>query len=91
MFTVKQKQEICELLNPVITATYDYIEELCEAALKLLKKHVPKNLIDKCEILCFVRHQTDAVAIIMEQLVKIGYLTVPDEKANLCFFGIRND
>lgn len=91
VFTVKQKQEICELFAPVITTTYNYIEELCEASLKLLKKYVPKNLSDKCEVLCFVRHLSDAVAIIMEQLVKIGYLTVPDEKANLCFFGIRND
>ncbi len=88
VFTNKQKQEICELFNSVIAAAYDYAEELCRAALKLLKKHVPKNLSDKCEVLCHIRHQADAVAIIMEQLVKIGYLIVPDEKANLCFFGI---
>lgn len=90
VFTKKEKQEICEVFSPVITATYDYAEELCGAALKLMKKHIPKNLTDKCEILCHIRHQADAVAIVMEQLVKIGYLTVPDEKANLCFFGIKN-
>lgn len=91
VFTNKQKEEICEMFASVIKEIYDYIEDVCNEALKHLKSYVPKNLADKCEALCFVRHQSDVVAIIAEQLVKIGYLTVPDEKANLCFFGIRND
>ena len=63
--------------------------EICNLAEGFFKKHTPKCFHDRCEQLCFVRHQADAMAIIVEKLVNEGYLIVPNEKTNLTIFGVR--
>ena len=82
------KEEMDKDFADAVTCIDDYATELCKSAEAILKKYVPRNLSEQCDVLCEIRHKTDVAGILMEELVKIGYLTVPDEKCNLCFYGI---
>ncbi|MBO5065386.1 MAG: sigma-70 family RNA polymerase sigma factor [Clostridia bacterium] len=89
VITKKDKEEMDSDFACTIKSIENYATELCKGAEAILKKHVPRNLIEQCDILCYIRHKTDVAGILMEELVKIGYLTVPEEKCNLCFYGIK--
>lgn len=49
------------------------------------------KLKDKVGQLTHIHHQMDAMAFIIETMVEKGQLTVPEEKVNLCIFGVRNN
>ncbi len=87
--TKKEKQQMDKDFADAVNAIEKYANEICKGAGTILKKHVPRNLSNQCDILCDIRHKTDVAGVLMEELVKIGYLTVPEEKCNLCFYGIK--
>ena len=76
-------------LGDIIYQITECMDEICRLATEVFKKHTPKCFHDRCEHVCYVRHQADAMGIIVEKLVSDGYLTVPAEKANLCMFGVK--
>ncbi len=89
VITSDEKEQMDKDFVDAVNSIENYANELCKGAEEILKKHVPRRLSDQCDILCDIRHKTDVVGILMEELVKIGYLTVPQEKCNLCFYGIK--
>ena len=88
-FTSKENYLMRKQLEEIIDEIVFCMLEICNLAVGLFKKHTPKCFHDRCEQLCFVRHQADAMAIIVEKLVNEGYLIVPNEKTNLTIFGVR--
>ncbi len=90
VITKKEKEQMDADFSDTINSIENYAEELCKGVEVILRKHVPRSLSNQCGILCNIRHRTDVVGILMEELVKIGYLTVPEEKCNLCFYGVKS-
>lgn len=89
VFTSRDDYLMREQLKEIIDATVVCMQEICIKATEIFKKHSPKYFEDKCEQLCYIRHQADAMAIIVQKLVGDGYLTVPDERTNLTIFGVK--
>ncbi len=81
------KLQVSELVELVKSC----MQEICHRATVILKKYVPEHLKENCRYVCFLRHQSDTIGIIAEELVKIGYLKVPEERKNLCIYGVRNN
>ena len=63
--------------------------KICELTTDICKKYTPKHLQDRCERLSYVCHQADVMGIVVEKLVDDGYLVVPEERTNLCVFGVK--
>lgn len=80
--------ELKEILLPMIDTVCDAMIKICETAAETLMGYVPKNLKDKCGQLAHIHYQMDAMAFIIETLVAEKYLLIPDEKMNLCVFGV---
>lgn len=91
VFTSRDNYYMRKELQPIIDMTVNAMDNICRMAAELFKKHTPKNLMDRCEHLCYVRHQMDVMGIIVEALVQTGYLTIPAEKTNLCVFGVKRE
>ena len=89
VFTTKDFYNMTKDLMPAIELIEDCMDKICKTAAEIFKKYTPENLRDRCEQLCYVRHQADAMGIITEKLVEKGYLHIPDKKTNLCIFGVR--
>ena len=89
VFTTRGAYNMTKDLMPAIELIGDCMDKICKTAAEIFKKYTPENLRDRCEQLCYVRHQADAMGIITEKLVEKGYLHIPDKKTNLCIFGVR--
>lgn len=88
-FTTRQAHVMRQKLKKSIDATVECIDKICTIAAEICKKHTPKHLQDRCERLAHVNYQADVMGIVVEKLVADGYLTVPEERTNLCVFGVR--
>jgi len=88
VFTSRDRYFMQKQLQAISDLTAECMEKICGMAYGILKKHTPKHLHDRCEHLCYVRHQADAMGIIMEKIVNDNYLTVPTQRTNLCMFGV---
>lgn len=89
VFTSRQNHLMRKQLQEIIDPITNCMEIICSIACEIFKRHTPKYFHDRCEHLCYVRHQADAMGIIIENLVRDGYLHVPEEKTNLCIFGVK--
>lgn len=87
--TSQENHYIREELKPLTDIIVNCMEKICSGAAILLKKHAPKQLKEHCEQLAYVRYQAGAMGIIVENLVSEGFLTVPEERANLCVYGVK--
>lgn len=88
VFTSKERYLMEKKLQEIINLTVDCMEKICGMAYVILKTYTPQHLYDRCEHLCYVRHQADAMGIIVEKLVADKYLIVPEERTNLCMYGV---
>jgi len=88
-FTSREHHTMRSELGDIVDQITECMDEICRRATEIFKKHTPKCFHDRCEHVCYVRHQADAMGIIIEKLVEDGYLTVPAEKVNLCMFGVK--
>lgn len=88
-FNTRQAYYMRQQLQEAIDAIMECMGKICELTTDLCKKHTPKHLQDRCERLAYVCHQADVMGIVVEKLVAEGYLAVPEEKTNLCIFGVR--
>lgn len=82
--------EMKKLLEPAVGEAYACMKNICGIAAECLTEYVPKSLRDKCGQMAVIRHQMDAMAYIIEEMVRNGQLIVPDERVNLCMFGVDN-
>lgn len=80
--------EIKEILTPVINEVCGCMEEICGIAEKTLKDYAPKALKDKFGQLSWIHHELDILAFIIETMAGRNQLIIPDEKANICMFGV---
>ncbi len=78
-----------EVFAPSISIANEAVIEICESAKEILKRNVPENLRDKCDELAYVRHQMDAMAYVIESLIKKGYLAIPEKRQNLTIVGMK--
>lgn len=88
-FTSRANFEMKNQLREIMDRTIMCMETICRSAAQIFKKHTPPPLRDRCEQLCYVRHQADAMGIIVEKLIEDGYLIVPDTQANLTMYGVK--
>ena len=88
-FNTRQSHYMRQQLKEAIDATMECMGKICEMTTDICRKHTPKHLQDRCERLAYVCHQADVMGIVVEKLVAEGFLTVPEEKTNLCIFGVR--
>lgn len=89
IFTSRENHLMRKQLREIIDPTVECMEKICSMACEILKRHTPEYFHDRCDHLCYVRHQADAMGIIIEKLVKERYLIIPDQKTNLCVFGVK--
>ena len=76
-------------LKEIIQLTAECMEKICEMACEIFNKHTPKYFRNRYDHLCYVRHATDTMGIIMEKLVADQFLFIPKEQTNLCMYGVR--
>lgn len=88
-FASQQCHWMRQMLKEAINATMECMDRICIMTTAICKKHTPKHLQDRCERMSYVFHQADAMGIIVEKLVADGYLVVPEERTNLCIFGVK--
>lgn len=89
VFTEDVLAQIEALAEPLIEEVCSCMQEICDTATKTLKDYVPRALQSKCAQLACIHHQMDAMAFIIETMVKRKQLIVPDEKVNLCIYGVQ--
>ena len=89
VFTSTQGTEMAGQLKEIIQLTAECMEKICEMACEIFNKHMPKYFRNRYDHLCYVRHATDTIGIIMEKLVADQFLFVPKERTNLCMYGVR--
>lgn len=90
IFTSRDNHLMCETLKPIIDDIVLCMDKICSMAAEIFKRHTPQYFCDRCERLCYIRHQADAMGIIIERLVSDGYLIVPDKRTNLTVFGVKH-
>ncbi|MBQ8613837.1 MAG: sigma-70 family RNA polymerase sigma factor [Ruminiclostridium sp.] len=83
--------EITDFLSPVVNEFCACLEECCTTAGKILVEYVPKALKDKCGQIAQINYQLDVMAYIIETMVSRGQLVIPEEKANVCMFGVQKN
>ena len=88
-FTSRNNHEMKKELKEIMDRTVQCMETICCSASQIFKKHTPTLLRDHCEQLCYVRHQADAMGIIVEKLIEDGYLIVPNQRTNLTMYGVK--
>lgn len=88
VFSESVFDKVKEIIQPAIDETCNCMVEICDIAAETLKDFAPKALKDKCGQLARIRYQMDVMAFIVETMVKRNQLIVPDEKVNLCIFGV---
>jgi hypothetical protein len=88
VFKAEAFDELKEILTPAINEVSSCMREICDIAAETLKDYVPKALTDKCGQLSTINHQMDVMAYIIEEMVKREHLIIPEEKTNVCIFGV---
>lgn len=80
---------IWSVLKPLAEDVCGCMMEVCDIAAQTLKKYIPKELLPQGDLLAFIRHQMDVMALIIETLVTNNFLSLPKEKEKLCVFGVK--
>lgn len=83
--------EITDLLAPIVNEVCACLEECCGIAAKTLIDYAPRAFKDKCGQLAQIHYQLDVMAFIIETMVSRKQLIVPEEKANICMFGVQKN
>lgn len=88
VFAHESMVELCKMLSPLSVKVTECMDKICKQAATILDKYTPEHLKNNCEQFSYIRHQADTMAIIVHQLVEKGYLVVPNEKVNICMYGV---
>ncbi|MBQ7796806.1 MAG: sigma-70 family RNA polymerase sigma factor, partial [Lachnospiraceae bacterium] len=89
VFTYEDFYAVKLILVPVTEMIFKCISEICAIAAETLRDYVPKALRQSCTHLAYVNYQTVAAALLVETMVQKEYLVVPNERINLCMFGVK--
>uniref|UniRef100_UPI0040575DEE sigma-70 family RNA polymerase sigma factor n=1 Tax=Acetatifactor sp. TaxID=1872090 RepID=UPI0040575DEE len=88
VFSDEVFHQLEDILSPMIEETCKCMIQICNVAEETLKNYVPKALKDKCGQLSRINYQMNTMALIIEEMAANGQLTIPDERTNLCMFGV---
>ncbi len=89
VFVKAELEHVKEALAPIVDLIFACILEICAIAEETLKDYVPNALKNDCGHLANVHYQVDSAAQIMEEMVRRGMLTVPEEKVNMCMYAVK--
>ncbi len=78
-----------EILSPISEITNSCMIEACEVVSKMLYKDVPASMKKYNPLFAHIWYPLESMALIVEAMVETGYLFVPEEKTNLCMFGVH--
>ncbi|MCM1335562.1 MAG: sigma-70 family RNA polymerase sigma factor [Bacteroides sp.] len=76
------------LLAPAVEETIRCMDEICERAIERIRPSIPSNLRDRCDYVTRINFLIETIACLVESMVEEGALKVPNERANLCMFGV---
>ncbi|MDL2287300.1 sigma-70 family RNA polymerase sigma factor [Eubacteriales bacterium OttesenSCG-928-G02] len=83
------EKRIWEILKPISEKLCDCMTEICDTAAQTLKNYVPKALAEKCDQICYIHHQMDVMAFVIEEHIEQNLLKLTDNTEKLCVFGVR--
>lgn len=82
------ENEVKNLLTPAIEETARCIDEISGLAIERIRPSIPNALKDRCDYVIRITYMLDTIAYLVETMVEDGALIVPNEKTNLCMFGV---
>ena len=83
--------KICEILKPLSEVVANCMVEVSDKAAVILAEHAPESVRAQCADIAKIHHRLDVMAFLMEKMVEKGNLFVPDERVNLCIFGVKKE
>jgi len=89
VFTRESYDALCTLLRPLAEKTAELMLALSALGREMLASRVPTSVREQCGDIAKIHHRLDAAAILMENWIASGRLTVPAEKTPLCVFGVK--
>lgn len=89
VFEETQFARLCEMLSEVTEEIADGMVKISETGARLLEGYVPAEVRDQCGDIAKHHHRIDVTAILMEEMVAKGRLTVPKERVPLCVWGVK--
>jgi len=78
-----------EILSPISEAACSCMTEACEVVSKMLYKDVPTSMKKYNPLFGYSWYPLEAMALMVEAMVETDYLIVPEERTNLCMFGVQ--
>lgn len=78
-----------KMLNPISEYVSDFMKEIAAKAGMMLADHSPSSVKDQCADIATIHHTLDVMAILMEDLVARGKLSVPDGNDAITTWGIK--
>ena len=91
VFKKSSFDELIEMLSPVSEKVCVLIKEITTMATKMLIEHSPASVKDQCADIATNIYSLDIMAILMEDLVARGKLSVPDGNDAVTTWGWRSD
>ena len=88
VFTSTQFNEMWDLLKPISEEIEKCISEIVKIAGAILRSHAPKVLEKQCDQLASIKFEMDVVALIIETMVRKGYLKIPEVNEKLAIYGV---
>ena len=89
VFDEDEYNAIVDTLSPVIEKVIGIMKDYSDTAAALLSEHCPPSVRDRCDTIAAINYRLDTAAIIIEELISDGVLTVPDKKLPLTVWGVR--
>lgn len=89
----EEKQFAClrEMISEVSEEIADSMVKFSEMGARLLEEYVPADVRDQCGDIAKIHHRLDVAAILLEEMVAKGRLTVPEERVPLCVWGVKRE
>lgn len=82
---------LCEIIKPISEAVSDCMIEISDKAATILAEYAPESVRPQCADIAKIHHRLDVMAFLMEKMVEKGDLIVPNERVNLCIFGVKTE
>jgi len=80
---------LCTLIKPISEMVANCMTDISDKAETILAEHAPESVRTQCADIAKIHHRLDVAAFLMEKMVEKGSLAVPDERVNLCIFGVK--
>ena len=81
--------QLCNIVKPISEAVADCMIDISGKAAAILAENAPESVRTQCADIAKIHHRLDVAAFLMEKMVEKGDLIVPNERVNLCIFGVK--